>query len=316
MSALWTDPRVRTLFSNLVIENLRAAHVWQEAFNGNYTGEVKGKGSTVKAFSFPDPTINDYDVPSADLSSQLITYQRLSPVGQEITVDMDKDWAIAEDQVQEMLTSPDSFAELAKNAGWAGADIIDRDLARRVNASATDVGVTGSGTSSAPIVGHGVTDDNTAYGIIEKMREALKDNRVPGSELHFFCPDWFMTLLRLDLRFSGYNTDGARRTARGEIIVELAGMTIHETINSLDGAGTAFQTGVDANSQNRVYGVWRGGCTYVPFIDAEAMTDMIPAAQNPLSHDHLLRSRFLWGAKVLQTDGVVYQLVERGSYEP
>jgi hypothetical protein len=215
-----------------------------------------------------------------------------------------------------MLTNPDAFDELAKNAGWAGADIIDRDLARRINAAASSAGLTGKGTNSAPIVGHGVSDDVTAYGVMERLREGLKTNRVPDTDLHLFCPSWFMTMLRVDLRFSGFGTAQSRSTARGEAIVELAGITIHETINSLDGAGTTFKTNPDSNSQNRIYAVWRGACTYVPFMEPESMTDVIPASQNVLSHDNLMRARFLWGAKVLQPQAVLYQVVQRGKYEP
>ncbi|MGD9885855.1 MAG: hypothetical protein AB7U95_37745 [Reyranella sp.] len=315
--SLWTDPRIRTLFSNKLLENLRAAHVWETGFNRNYLGEIKGKGSTVKIFSFgTDPTINSYTVPSSALSSQLITYQRIKPTGQELTIDQDKDWAIAEDEIEEMLTNPDSFDALAQNAGWAATDIIDRHLATVINASATSAGITGSGTNSAPIVGHGASDDATAYGIVERMLEAMKNNSVPGMDIHIYFPNWFMTMLRLDLRMSGFNTDNARKTARGEEIHELAGFTLHETINSLDGAGTAFKTQPDSNSQNRIYAVWRGAATYAPFMEPGSMTNIIPAEQNVLSHDNLMRSRFLWGAKVTDARGVLYQVVQRGSYEP
>src|SRR5690606_19370759 len=117
-------------------------------------------------------------------------------------------------------------------------------------------------------------------------------------------------------RMTGFGTSESRKTARGESIVELAGITIHETINSLDGAGTAFKTAPDSNSQNRIHAVWRGAATFAPYINVDEMTDMIPAANNPLSRYNLLRSRFLWGAKVTQPQGVLYQVVQRGSYEP
>lgn len=319
MASLWSDPRIPILFSQTVLENLYAAHVWTEGFNDNYAGELKGKGSVLRIISFPTPTINDVTVSSSSLiastSTGLVTYERLGPASQELVIDMDKDWAIAEDRVQDMLANPKAFTALAKNAGWAGADIIDRDLARRINASASNAGLTGTGTSSEPIVGHGASDDMTAYGVMERMREELKNNRVPDTDLHFFCPNWFMTILRLDLRFSGFGTVPSRTTARGEQIIELAGMTIHETINSLDGAGTSFHTTPDSNSQNRVYAVWKGAATYVPYVNVDEMTDMIPASQNALSHDNLLRSRFLWGAKVTRPDGCLYQVVQRGSYE-
>jgi hypothetical protein len=150
---------------------------------------------------------------------------------------------------------------------------------------------------------------------MERLREALKNNRIPDNELHLFGPSWFMTMLRLDLRMTGFGTTASRATARGETITELAGITLHETINSLDGAGTAFKTTVDSSSQSRIYAVWRGAATFVPYINVNDMTDMIPASQNVLSHDNLLRSRFLWGAKVTQPDGVLYQVVQRGDYE-
>lgn len=316
MPALFTDPRIRTLFSSVVLENLDAAHVYTNGFNQNYAGELRGKGSTLRIFSFPRPTINDYTAPTADLSGVNITYERLSPSSQELTIDQDSDWAIAEERVQDMLANPKAFAELAKNAAWAMADKVDRHLAATLqNGSGNSDPISGNGTTSAPIVGNGASDDITAYGLTEQLVEQMKVKNIPGSDLHLFVPMWFMTMIRTDLRFTGFGTPDSRRTARGEQIVELAGVTIHETINSLAGNGTSFSTGVDGSSQNRLLMTWRGAATYVPYIDPEGMVDTISAASNPLSHDNLMRARALWGAKVTIADGVITQLIQKGSYE-
>lgn len=314
--ALWTDPRIKTLFSEKVLENLDAAHVWSEGFNTNWEGEIKGKGSTVRIFSFPRPTPSAYNVPSTDLSAQIITYSRLSPTHQELVIDQDHGWAIAEDRVQDMMARPDLFAELAQNAAWSLVDLSDRHLATVLLAGGVAAGLTGSGTGSAPIVGHGAGDDVTAYIVMERLRELLKNNSVPGAELHLFVPTWFMTMLRADLRFTGFGTVESRKTARGEDIIMLAGITIHETINALDGAGTAFSTVPDVNGQNTIICNWKGAATWARLVDPKSMTDTIPAENNVLSHDNLMRSRYIWGAKATISEGILSQVVERGEYEP
>lgn len=316
MAVLWTDPRIKTLFSNKVLENLDASHVWSNAFNKNYEGEIRGKGSALRIFSFPRPTPASYNVPAGALSSVLISYERLAPTYQELVIDQDKSWAIAEDRVQDMLASPDLFDQLASNAAWELTDLSDRHLAVVLrDAASQTAAITGNGTNSVPIIGHGVTDDMTAYVLMERLMELLKNNSVPSTGLHLFVPTWFMTMLRTDLRFSGFGTDKNRQTARGEAIVELAGITIHETINALDGAGTSFRTTPDSNSQHMLILAWEGASTWAELRDPEGMVDTIPASQNVLSHDNLMRARYLWGAKCLIGAGVISNVVQRGSYE-
>jgi len=317
MSALWTDPRIKTLFSNKALENLDAMAVYSMGFNTRWRGDIVNKGSTVRVFSFPRPTINDYTVPSSALASQLISYQRLGPTYQELTIDQDKDWAIAEDQIQAMMADPDLFDELAKNGAWAFHDVIDRHLATVIHGGAGSVdGITGSGVGSAPIVGNGATDDITAYVLIERIRESFKDRSVPGVDLHIFVPNWLMTMIRVDPRFTGFGTTQNRQTANGEDIVKLAGITIHETINALDGAGTAFDTNGDANAQNRVLATWEGAATWAMMRDPQSMVHTIKAEDNILSRDNVMRAFALWGAKIFIADGALSQIVQKGEYEP
>jgi hypothetical protein len=311
MAANWNDPRVRTLYSNAVLETLQASHVWALGFNKNYVGEVRGKGSAVRIFSFPRPQTNAYNV-DGDLTGPEITYQRLHATSQELVVDTDRDFAIATDKLQEMLVSPDTFDELRKQGAWALADDEDRDLAMRLQEGAGTVDPLGN--AAANVVGFGATSTITAFAVMERLEEELKNRNVPTTDVHLFVPHWFYTMIALDDRFSSFGTDANRRTARGDRITELANITIHETSNSLNGAGTGFSTGPDGSSQNRIIAVWRGAATFVPWDNIPV--DFISASSNVLSRDDLLRAWRVWGAKVLIADGVVSQIVQRGEYEP
>lgn len=317
MSALWTDPRVRSLFSKKVLENMYANDNWSLGFNQDYTGELKGKGSTVEVFSFPDPTVSDYNVPSGALSSVLLSYERLSATKVPLSIDHDAEWSIAEDRTQGALASPKAFEALARNGAKVMRLQRDRELAMTLqNGAGTSDPITGSGVSSAPIVGHGATDDISAYVMLERLMERVKLFAEEEEELHVFMPTWFMTMLRVDVRFSGFGTMESRRNMKGEQILTGAGFMLHETLNSLNGAGTGFSSGPDGSAQNRIIVNAKSAASYVPYINEDEMTDMIPAAMNVLSHDNLLRSRHIWGSGVMRAQGVLTQLVQRGSYEP
>lgn len=313
MALNWTDPRVKTLYSNKVLENLNAAHVYAMGYNGNYTGDIVGKGSVVRIFSFPRPEVNDYNVPEGDLNSVEITYQRHQATAQELVIDQAKVVPLATDRLQEMLVNPKTFDAMARDRAWVLSDIEDRDLAITLHNEAGTVDPI-EGAAPVPIIGFGGGDDLTAFVLMERLEEELKNNDVPTDQLHLFCPHWFYTMIATDQRFSSFGTDINRRTARGNRVAQLANITIHETTNSLDGAGTGFSTRPDANEQNRVIACWEGAATFAPW--NAIPVDFIPAAQNVLSGDDLLRQWRVWGRKVTIARGVITQIIQRGEYEP
>lgn len=311
MALNWTDPRVKTVYSGKVLENLNAAHVWAMGYNRNYVGDIVGKGSTVRIFSFPRPQVTDYDVPTGDLNSVQITYQRHQATAQELLIDQAKLVALATDRLQEMLASPKTFDAMAEDRAWVLADEEDRDLAITAHNGAGVVDPLGN--AAANIVGFG-SGEVTAFVVMERLEEELKNNAVPTDKLHLFVPNWFYTMIAVDPRFSSFGTDINRRTARGERVAKLANITVHETNNSINGAGTGFSTGPDGSSQNRIVLMWEGAATFAPW-DAIPV-DFIPASDNVLSGDDLLRAWRHWGRKVTIARGIITQIVQRGDYEP
>ncbi len=292
------NPAVQTLYSAQVLANLDPAHVWADACNTNYEGEVKGQGDVLKIFTVGRPTPASYTV-----GTTTITYERIRPADQVLKIDQDTHWAIAEDYLEAMLSKIDTLNELAKEGAWALVDGSDVFLAKAMAAAAGT-------THTSSQIGNGASDLK-AYDLMEQMAEDVKNaSATTPMDLHFFCPFWFMTFLRTDVRFSGFGTDASRRTARGERIVELAGLTIHETANALDSAGT----GVDVDGPiNTVICCSKRATTWGRHIPEEGMVQFLDSNINPDNFDKRMRARYVYGATVVYPQLIVKCVVTKGS---
>lgn len=291
------NPAVRTLYSAQLLASMDPAHVWAEGCNTNYEGEIKGKGDVLRILTVPRPTVSSYTVGAT------ITYERLRPAAQELHIDQDTHWAIAEDELERILSNPDTMQQMAREGAWALVDGSDLYLAKTMAAAAAT-------TVTAAAIGNGASDLN-AYDAMEQILEKLKEMSVPQNDLHIFIPIWFMTMLRTDARFTGFGTEPNRRTARGERIYEAAGLTIHETLNALDAVGTA----ADADGPtNTIVACWKGATTWGRHIPEDGLVQFIKSEDNVVNFDNRMRARYVYGASVVYPDAVVKQVVTKGTY--
>lgn len=291
------NPAVQTLFAARVLENLDPSHVWAEACNTNYEGEIKSKGDVLKIFSVGRPTASDYTVGGT------LTYERIRPTNQVLTIDQDVSWQIAEDNLEAMLSKIDTFKELADNGAWSLVDGSDQFLAFKMAANAA-VSLT------AAQVGNGASDDK-AYDVIENLRTGIKESSgIVPNDLHIFVPFWFMNKLVLDNRLTGFGTEGSRKTMRGERILELGGMTIHETANALDSAGTAVD--IDGPT-NTIVAAAKRATTWGRHIPEEGMVQFLDSNINPDNFDKRMRARYVYGATVVYPQLIAKIVCTKGS---
>lgn len=305
----YVNPAIPNLLSKSVLANLDHAHVWTEGYNTNYEGQIKGKGDSLRILSYDRPEVSDYQVGPGNLTGPEIEYQRIRPTPQYLVIDQDKHWAIAEDGLERMLSSVNGFRELRNNATWSLVDQSDRFLALKLAAEAGVVNPLGQTITA----GYG-SGESSPYVVLERIANELRLSAVKKEGLHIFVPTWFMTMLRVDPRFSSFGTSQNRSTARGESIVEMAGITIHETLNALDDSGEDFSA-VDGGSGNTIVANWQGAATWGRHIPPEGMVQAINASQNVYSFDHVLRARYVFGATVTIPKAVVTQVVEEGDFE-
>lgn len=291
------SPAVATLFSAKVLQNLDPSHVWTEGCNTNYEGEIKGKGDVLKIFNVPRPTPGNYAVGTN------ITYERLRPTSLTLTIDQDKHWAIQEDDLERMLSKIKVFNEMATNGAWALADLADIFLSELM-ASQAAVSYT------AQIVGNGV-GNMRAYDLIVEMVTAIKETaKVAPMGMHAFVPFWFYAKLLLDERFTGSNTGEARRTLRGERIGMLENVTIHETSNALDSAGTGQDTDGPVNT---IIVASDKATTWGRHIPEEGMVQYLDNKTNHDGFDNRMRARYVFGGTVVYPQLIAKCVVTKGN---
>ncbi|OGT54342.1 MAG: hypothetical protein A3E01_15365 [Gammaproteobacteria bacterium RIFCSPHIGHO2_12_FULL_63_22] len=291
------SPAVVTLFSAKVLKNLDPSHVWTEGCNTNYEGEIKGKGDVLKIFSVPRPTPANYVVGTN------MTYERLRPSAITLTIDQDKAWAIQEDDLERQLSRVKSFDELAINGAWALADLAEVFLSELMASQAAI-------TYTSQIVGNGA-GNKSAYDLIVEIVTAIKETaKVAPMGMHAFIPFWFYAKLLLDQRFTGSNTAAARLTLRGERIGVLENVTIHETSNALDSAGTGQDTDGPVNT---IIVCSDKATTWGRHIPEEGMVQYLDNKTNHDGYDNRMRARYVFGGTVVYPQLIAKCVVTKGN---
>lgn len=287
---------VMELFSANVLANFVKSIHFKDATNNNYEGEIKGKGSVLRILSLPRPTRNNTTIGS-------VTYERLRPTAQNFTIDQDVSWAIAEDELEAQLSSIPLMEDFSKEGAYVLADGLDQYLALLL---ARVAGTSITGTQ----VGNGAMDDK-AYDVIVRLGEQLDTYLVPEDGRHVFVPFWFMTMLRLDPRMSGYGTSDSRKTIRGQVVDVVEKMMVHPVSNvpGLTDTAIAAQTATTAT----IIAAQKGGVTFGEHIPAEGLIQTFSSAQNPNSFDNLMRARHVFGAAGVHPEAITKIQVTKGS---
>lgn len=286
--------------------NLDKIHVFQTAFNQNYEGDIKTKGDVLKVFSVGRPTVNPYTIGSN------VTYQRLRPTSQVLTIDQDDYWGIEEDALEEMLQNPSTFEQLARNGAYA---LIDKQDAKLAQALATNAASVLNPTQ----IGSGALDDKI-YDVIVHSVRVLKDASVPEGSVKAYIPYWASEKLKLDLRFTGFNTARAQAimaargiasgadTPRG-YLGDIEGCEVYESGNCPDNNGTAV-TNADGPSTMLVGSDI--GATWGELVTPEGMVQTFDSSENPTNFDKLMRARHVYGFMVNQPDAWAKCVITQG----
>lgn len=229
-----------TLWATGYLTNLNKIHVHVDVMNRDYEGEIKAAGDTVKISSIGRVTINDYTrnagLGGTDLLPTFTAIARPEVTqgsSQFLTVDQQKYFNVAIDDVDKKQAKPKLMDALMKEAAYGMANTIDQ-----FGNSTIQTGVSGTtdGTGNrltARTVGTGAGDAD-AYETLVDMAEKLRTNDVFG-EMWAIVPPWFVGMLQKDPRFTNYGTGPNRETLLNGKIGRAAGFEIKES-NNLSGA--------------------------------------------------------------------------------
>lgn len=174
------------VMSALVEETLRKSLVFGDVVNTTYAGTISGAGDSVLI-----PVIGDVSI-STHTVNDTITYESLDSSNFKLTVDQQKRFAFAVDDVDARQALVQVAAKYADRAAYLLRDNSDQYIA----AMHGDAGATGTlGTTAVPlnVTAAATTGGNVGvYECIARLHQALDLKNVPREGRWMVVPPWFI----------------------------------------------------------------------------------------------------------------------------
>lgn len=214
------------IWSARLVEHLDKAHVYGMLVNRDYEGEISKYGDTVQINQIGDVTIGDYE-------GSVGTPQELDGESQTLTIDQQKFFNFAIDDVDNAQTNPKLMNEAMARASYGMADVTDQYIANlmSVNAGST------LGTDETPIV----PTKEDAYDYLVDLATLLTENNVPMHDRWVVVPAWFHGLLLKDSRFVAGGTDVNTAILFGGEVGSGAGFRIYVSNNVPNTSGAKYK---------------------------------------------------------------------------
>lgn len=199
--------------------------------NTDYEGDIEAFGDEVKINSVGPITVEDY-VKNSDMSSP----QELDSAQQTLKIDRAKSFNFQIDAIDQAQTKPKVEDEAMSEAGYAIADVIDRDIASLyVDVAAANI--VGLGNDTTPLV----PTATTMYEILADMYTRLSEANVQKMNRFVVLPPWCTGLLRKDDRFVKAGTMRTDEVLRTGEIGEAAGFKVFESNNVPNTSDTKYK---------------------------------------------------------------------------
>src|SRR5260221_4745405 len=221
-----------TLWSDVLLGQLRANLVFASCFNRDYEGTISRVGDTVKIISIGDVTISDYVKDSILAAPQTLTDSETM-----LTIEKAKSFNFAIDDVDvaQNSTGGGLMREAMSWAAYKLAYTSDTYAGAFYTQAAIAAPTYPLGTQAAPItpalpIYSAVGGGTVMYDYLVQVAQFMSDNLVPLSGRWVIIPPWAAGQLSLDPRFTGYNSARA-----GDLI---ASARLQQTASATTGGGS------------------------------------------------------------------------------
>lgn len=254
--------------------------------NSEFEGEIRNQGDSVKVTSVGRPTIQDY-VPGP--GGTVITPEPINSGQRVFNVDQAKWWALEVDDVDKAQAMGDLMPTALNEAGFAGAEVIDRYVAglHTQIPSANNIGtvtVDLTAPTSPDAEARRVYDE-----LVVPMGVRLDEMDVPEAGRYLVLPPWLYGCLRRDARFIEAHKSANAGALRTGQVGDAGGFTIYRSNN------------VPVPTANN-YVVTAGTNRAITF--ASQITQ-IEAYRPESSFSDAVKSLMVYGAKVFRNDCVI-----------
>ena len=211
------DNVIPTLWARALLLNLNDAHIYANALNRDYEGQIRQMGDRVKINSIGRVTINTFTKNAAINAPETLDDSNVM-----LIIDQGDYFNFEIDDVDKAQQSVNVMTEAMRESAWGLADVADAFLAALLSAGTSTTNILTALTS----VGSGVTDDD-AYEAFVDLDVQLNEQNVPRDGNRWcVVPPWFEGELRKDNRFVSFGTQVNVDQLRGKPIGQASGFDV------------------------------------------------------------------------------------------
>jgi len=285
------DNFIPEIWSANLLVSLQKSFVYADPYviNGDYEGEIRKMGDSVRISSIGDPTISNY-VKNTAIGNP----QELTSAQSTLTISQAKSFNFMVDDVDAAQANISVMQEAMRRAAYRLKDGYDQFIA----ALYTDIAaanITFPDTAPfTPTITAG-TGYNDAYDQLITLEVKLDENNIPEDGRWVVIPPWYEGLLLRDNRFVSFGTDANRDTLANGVIGRVGGMVVKKSNNVPNITGTKYKI-IAGHSM-----AW----------SAANQINEVEAYRHQQFFADAMRGLFLYGAKVLRPESLAMMSCNR-----
>lgn len=231
-STFQMDKFVPTLWSSRILKNLHDKQILKNFTTGDYAGELKGKGDTVKIHGVGSIAVKPY-LTNLDNGNSVI-YDL--PTDQELIIEIDAAsyFAFKVEDIEATQADPKFLSELTAEAAVSLAKTSDQYIYNKMYDAAVNDTADGFGQRGASSTTNGgITEVDmssskaTLYNALVNCGTRLDDMLCPDDGRFIVLPSFARGALLQDDRFVAYNSAGQAQARDKGLIGTVAGFEVY-----------------------------------------------------------------------------------------
>lgn len=286
---------VPAIWSALLLKQFDRVHVAAKGTNKDYEGEIKGYGSSVRINSIGDIAVSAYT-----RNTDITAAEDIDMASQVLQIDQGDVIHFQVDNLDKAQARADFMGRASERATYAMSQQTDSFIFTTIANGAASANV-----QTAATVGLGA-GEKSILEYLALMQVTLDENDVPMDGRVAFLPPWTEAMLRLDERFTGFNTGDAQGPLKGTPIGRAMAFTIYKSNNLPRATGSAI-AGTGAGAYTII------GCHPDATTFAEQM-DTLKAYEAPLRFNDAVKGLHVYGAKATRPHAITTLAATRGSF--
>lgn len=285
---------VPAVWSAMLLKQFDRVHVAAKGTNKDYEGDIKGYGSSVRINAIGDITVSSYT-----RNTDITAAEEIDMTNQVLNIDQGDVIHFGVDDLDKAQARADFMSRASQRATYALSQQTDYFLFTTIAN-----GVSSANTLTAATIGL-AAGEKSILEQLATMQVNLDEQDVPEDGRVAFLPPWTEAMLRLDERFTGFNTGDAQGPLKGTPIGRAMGFTIYKSNNLPRASGSPI-----AGTGSGAYTII--GCHPDATTFAEQM-DTMRAYEPPLRFGDAVKGLHVYGAKVTRPHAITTLAATRGT---